>query len=423
MCSSEGSLMRLSAMLAPLFLLLSLASCGRPDLEPPVVAAIPNPAGPGGAEPNLAAGADGRLYLSWVEPTGDGGHALMVSLREDDDWSAPHSVAAGEDWFVNWADFPSVAARADGSLVAHWLQKSGPATFAYDVRVALSGDGGRTWSESLVPHRDGTETEHGFVTLLPLADRFGLVWLDGRRTGGGHGEPTAGDAPEVNAYDAGGPMTLRFALVDQEGRLSREIELDSRVCDCCGTDVVVLPGGELVVAYRDRSEREVRDISVVRFDGEAWSDPAPVHGDGWRIAGCPVNGPALAVADGRLACAWFTAAEPLGGRVLVAFSEDGGLTFAPPARVDGGQPVGRVDLAGSTDGSILVSWLEVDGEEANIQVRRVASDGQMGPSRAVAGTSAERASGFPRLAVHGDTFFLAWTEAGEPSRVRTAVLR
>ena len=52
-------------------------------------------------------------------------------------WSAPETVAAGKDWFVNWADFPSVAVLPDGALFAHWLRKSGPANHAYDVRVSL----------------------------------------------------------------------------------------------------------------------------------------------------------------------------------------------------------------------------------------------------------------------------------------------
>src|SRR5687768_12842130 len=34
---------------------------------------IASPAGPGSAEPNLAVGEDGRVYMSWLEPA-DSGH-------------------------------------------------------------------------------------------------------------------------------------------------------------------------------------------------------------------------------------------------------------------------------------------------------------------------------------------------------------
>ena len=50
----------------------------------------------------------------------------------------------GYDWFVNWADVPSVVRLANGTLAGHWLQKSGADTYAYDVRLAYSHDDGKT---------------------------------------------------------------------------------------------------------------------------------------------------------------------------------------------------------------------------------------------------------------------------------------
>ncbi|MER8349348.1 sialidase family protein, partial [Acinetobacter baumannii] len=78
-------------------------------------------------------------------------------------WSAPRTIAEGGDWFVNWADTPHIAATADGALWAHWLQKSAAATYAYDVVLARSADGGASWSAPLRVNDDGTPTEHGFV--------------------------------------------------------------------------------------------------------------------------------------------------------------------------------------------------------------------------------------------------------------------
>ncbi|MEK7329705.1 MAG: hypothetical protein AAB113_02780, partial [Candidatus Eisenbacteria bacterium] len=68
-------------------------------------------------------------------------------------------------------------------------------------------------------------------------------------------------------------------------------------------------------------------------------------------------------------------------------------------------------------------WLEAREKEALFQVRRVSRDGAPGPTSTVARTSAARASGFPRMVRSGDRVVLAWTEAGKPSRVRTAVAR
>ena len=90
---------------------------------------LPAPAGRGSGQPNLAVAPDGRLYLSWIEPLGEGRFSLRFALKEGEGWSAPRVIAEGANWFVNWADFPSMVALPDGSLAAHWLVKSGSETF------------------------------------------------------------------------------------------------------------------------------------------------------------------------------------------------------------------------------------------------------------------------------------------------------
>ena len=90
---------------------------------------LPAPAGRGSGQPNLAVAPDGRVYLSWIERLGEGGFSLRFALKEGDGWSAPRVIAEGANWFVNWADFPSMVALPDGSLAAHWLVKSGSETF------------------------------------------------------------------------------------------------------------------------------------------------------------------------------------------------------------------------------------------------------------------------------------------------------
>ena len=78
-----------------------------------------------------------------------------------------------------------------------------------------------------------------------------------------------------------------------------------------------------IVAYRDRSEGEIRDIYISRLAGGTWSEPAPVHRDNWKIAACPVNGPALSANGRQVAIAWFTA-QGEEGHVFAAFSSDPG---------------------------------------------------------------------------------------------------
>ena len=96
-----------------------------------------------------------------------------------------------------------------------------------------------------MPHRDNTQTEHGFVSLIPLPDgRLGAVWLDGRNMKDMKDTDEHAPSPES--------MTLRYAIVDAEGNLSDESELDERVCECCQTSATVTSDGPIAV-YRDRS--------------------------------------------------------------------------------------------------------------------------------------------------------------------------
>jgi hypothetical protein len=363
-------------------------------------------------EPEFTTTQDNRVILSWVEKVGDKRYALRTAMRDRNGWSETQTASQGENWFVNWADFPSVVGLRDGSLVAHWLVKSGSATYAYNVNISSSKDGGATWSKPIVPHRDNTQTEHGFVSLLPLSDgRLGAVWLDGRNMK--NMKETEEHAPASES------MTLRYAAIDADGNLFDETQLDERVCECCQTSAAVTGQGPIAV-YRDRSQSEVRDIYIVRQVNGSWTMPQPVFADNWQINGCPVNGPVVAADGTRVAVAWFTSAADT-PRIKVAFSQDAGATFNQPIQVDDGETVGRVDVLLLPDGSALVCWLSGNVEGGAIKVRRVQANGSIGPPAVIAQTDISRSSGFPRMARLGDQVHFAWTEFGKPSRVRTAV--
>jgi hypothetical protein len=390
-----------------LFASILAAGCLCAACAPAEIRELPTPAGPGSLAPNLHAAPDGRVLLSWIERTGEGRHALRFATLEDGIWSAPRQVAEGTDWFVNWADFPSLMVLDDGSLAAHWLVKSAPDTYAYDVQIGRSSDGGLTWSRPAAPHRDGTMTEHGFVSLFARpGGGLEAVWLDGRETLPGAGEHDHG----------GGAMTLRYAAIGPDAAPGREARLDARVCDCCQTDVAVTPEGALVV-YRDRSDDEVRDISVVRQSGGRWTRPRPVATDGWEIRGCPVNGPAVATVDRQVAIAWFTAARDQ-PRVRLAFSTDAGASFGEPVVVDDGSPLGRVDAILLDDGDAVVSWVEAAPEGPSLRLRRIGADGRRDAAVDVLPAGARLSNGFPRMVRAGGRLVIAWTGDG----VRTAVM-
>ena len=395
---------------------------------PPTPVHIPSldpPAAPGSLGPSLAvAGSD--LLLTWVEPTGDFaapiyqmrlarfGTAGTAGGTGAARWSTPVTVARGADLFANWADFPGAVAGPGGEVLAHWLVKRGETDSA---QLARSTDGGATWKPLGPLQADPEAGEHGFVSYAVEDGGFRAFWLEG------------------SEGSEGGRMSLRSARISggtagtggSGGSIGPSELLDDRVCYCCQTAAAPTAAGAVVV-YRDRSDKEIRDISALRRTAGGWAKPVTVHADGWEIPGCPVNGPAVAAAGKLVAVAWFTAAPP-GPRVELAFSTDAGASFGPPVLIDGGHPVGRVDVK-LVGPAAVVSWVaSTDGnEKAAIWLRRVRPDGQAGPPFEVPGTRSVRASGFPRLGlahagdIGGDRALLAWVDDGEPSRLRATLL-
>ena len=215
-------------------------------------------------------------------------------------------------------------------------------------------------------------------------------------------------------------MTLRFATLSADGMLGEETLLDDRVCDCCPTDLAASGDSTLWIVYRDRSNEEIRDIRMARYDGTSWSPGRPVHADGWKIAGCPVNGPRVAVQGSLVAVAWFTVDAEEHGHVRVAFSNNGNASETP-IEVAGPDPLGRVGLVLLPSGTAWISWMEaVKDELAEVRLRSVNATGMAGEPIVVATTSGSRSSGIPRLASRGNDLFVAWTNAPGKDRDTTS---
>lgn len=382
---------------------------------PPGAAAdVASPAGQGASFPQVVSDHERGLYMTWIETRAEGGHRLKIARRTPEGaWTASAVVHEGSDFWPNWADFPGLGVYKGGELMAFWLGRSGPGTYSYDVWARISGDRGATWGTPFKINTDGRQAEHGFVSLAPLNDgHLGVVWLDGRNTVAEPGRE-------------GGPMTMRYAEFAPDGSRRSDIELDAKVCDCCQTAITATASGPLV-AFRDRTDGEVRDISLARPAGRS-AAVQEFSADGWQINACPVNGPALSASrDGRVvALAWFTQAQ---GKPVtkVSLSLDAGATFGPAVVVAEGSPLGRVDVSVTDDGAI-VTWLDRAGEtgRARVMARRVFSDGRVGGVVAVGEAPSARASGFPRFEVVGTRsleLIAAWTEpanaaTGEPSKV------
>ena len=387
------------------------ASLGSPfagalvDLAPPVPA--------GATLPNLASDGKGRIWLSWVEPREGGGYRFKLSSADiragaTPSWSAPQTLAEGANLLANWADFPSVFVARDGTIAVHWLER-GSNRGEYGIRVRESRDGGRAWTDPITPHKDPpASVEHGFVSFFESASpgsSIGLIWLDGREMGGSH-----------MAEGKGGNMTLRTAMVMGTQSVGETV-IDARVCECCQTSAARTDDG-VAVAYRDRSDTNIRDIAVGRLRNGKWTS-AIVAPDNWQLDGCPVNGPSIAAVGNNVAVAWFSAKDSA-PKVQVAFSKRDG-TFEAPIRVDSAITNGRVAVVMPSSDRVLVSQNERGSAfPATLMIREARRDGRVGDPVAVGPMTADRSSGFARMALAGKRLVVAWTDVrpGTPPQIR-----
>lgn len=396
---------------------LAIAAVSCEAAQPPVakMRVIENPAAAGAQFPRLASLPDGGILMSWVEPAGKD-HILKYGLLRDGKWIRQGEVARGGDWFINWSDFPSVVAIDKSFWVAHWLVKQkGGRTYDYDIATSISNDSGVTWSTPKSPHRDGSAAEHGFAVIFPVHGDAGIIWLDGRdrlvkQDGGKH-------------KGKSGNFALRYTRIHRDGGMDKEQVIDNSTCTCCWPTVAVTPAGP-VAAWRGRTDDEIRDHRVARLHHGKWTKPVPLHGDGWEIAGCPVNGPMLAARGMQVAAVWFTAADDH-PRIRAAFSTDGGQSFGQPVEVDKADPFGRVGVAWSDDRTAVVSWITAGNggtRKPGLALRKLHADGSADPIQHLGAISGGRDTGVPQLAAYGQGFVMAWTGAAPDHGIETTFI-
>lgn len=404
--------LRYGGVAAMTLAMLLAAGCESEPPGPLSFSEIEGPAGDGAAQPRLVTAQDGSGLLSWLEPAGDD-YALRFAQLDNDAWREPRTVASGDDWFINWADTPSVVPVSENFWAAHWLRYQPESYFAYEIFVAFSEDGGVSWTPPSLLHQDGTESEHGFVTLFPDRDGVGAVWLDGRNYL--VDDVYLYEDPDGNKLGT----SLRYARFNASGDRLEAVGIDEMACDCCLPDVAQSDDGP-VVTYRDRTVEERRDIVVRRLEEGEWQTPVAVGTDNWVIEACPINGPVIAASGDDVVVAWFTAADnaPF---VRLARSVDGGRSFGDPIDIDSAGSFGHVDVVLSESGDAVISWLRSADEGIALAVRRVSEDGLPGETQTVANIDIGRPADFPQMIVVDGRLVLAWTDFDGAGTVRTAV--
>ena len=345
---------------------------------------------------------ENNIYMSWIESDSLNNY-LYYSKLENNKWSKKELIAEGDNWFINWADFPSISRNSkNGRMMAHYLKKSYDLTFSYDIKFLIKNE---QWSNEKLLHSDNTKSEHGFVSIKPYKDGFIATWLDGRNTNYLQ--------KEINKMHTGGPMSLRSAIINYDGKIIEEYEIDNKVCDCCQTSITISDNIPFVV-YRDRSDEEIRDISISKLEKDGWTKPFSIHNDNWKINGCPVNGPSIDSKGKNIAVAWFTISNGTPS-INLKYSMNGGKTFGKLIKVNevDSKPLGRIDLEMLDDSSVIVSWIDVYDRKGKISLRKIEKNGKKGKIINPTEISTKRISGFPQIESLNNNLILSYTKEVE----------
>ncbi len=414
--TSHTATRRLRALPLAALTTLLVAACSEAPLGPLGVTELDTPAGEFSGPSHLAVASDGTVILNWLESTTGEAMALKYTTLApgSETWAEPQTLAESENWFINWADFPSIVPMTDDLWAAHWLVYRDDYD-GYDIHMALSADAGESWGEPFLLNTDGTGAEHGFVTLFPLDGDIAAVWLDGRNMivdGEFMFESPAGEVLGTS---------LRYARFDHNGERLTDVSLDDLVCDCCQPDIAVTADGPILI-YRDRTTDEVRDIVVRRMvDGE-WQAVQALPADNWKIEACPINGPAIAANGDDVVAAWFSAVDDQ-PRVRFARSTDSGASFGPAIEIDTSGSFGYVDVELLDNGDAIVSWLRSTPERLALVTRRVSPSGELSTMETAVDIDISRPLDFPQMVAAGERLVFVWTDYTSGSDVKTGVGR
>ena len=362
---------------------------------------VPNPSGAGSLQAHWGVTADGSALLSWLEKSKDGSLALRYATRRGAQWSEPRTIIANRQFFRQPAESPSVISFPNGSLLAEWVELPPGSGEAENLYVSASKDG-LQWTVPVIAHRDRSPVQHALASMAASGDQeASLVWLEA-----------------LKGEDA--PSALKRTVVNSEGKVVKEETLDSDVCTCCPTSIVRTPKG-LLVAYRDHTPQDIRDIAVIRFENGHWLPSKILNPDKWEINACPVNGAAAAARDNRIAIAWYTEAQD-SPRTQLVLSNDAGATFGKPVRVSTGNSFGHTSVVLDNQGNALVSWLEegTGADGVRLLARQVTGAGVAGSVLQVAQGSRSNI-GYPRLLQAGSESWIAWGNSGN-TKIQTARL-
>lgn len=403
---------------------------------PPVTLSVPDR-----SSANVSIAADGDLVVAaWGAATESGSTDIYAAVSRDTGgtFAAPVLVSGPEAAAqISGEQPPRVTLvphrTGERSIVVVWTAKGQSGT---RLITARSDDGGQSFGGVVTVQGSEAPGNRGWESIATRADgRVVAAWLDHRETAEQgaasmpmHHEGQAHTGHAVASDGAARAQLSKLYVGPIDGSEGPRI-VTGGVCYCCKTALTATADGSLYAAWRHVYAGNLRDIAftVSRDGGLTFSPPLRVSEDKWALDGCPENGPAIAVDSARrVHLVWPTlvpgataGSDPTLG-LFYAVSNDGGPFSARQRLTTEGTPY-HATIAVNRAGALIIAWDELaDGRRRAVYAR--------GGGEAAAGFVREKIGGvgqgsFPVVASTGDGFVLAWTDTTtSPSRIALRAL-
>jgi hypothetical protein len=357
------------------------------------------------AEPSVASGTDGTVYVAWVEHRENKDADVMLARlnREGQMQGAPVRVNPTAGEATAWrGDPPTVAVSPDGAIYVGWTARVETAGHANDLYLSASRDGGKTFGQPAKVNDDGKKVTHGMHSLAVGADNHVYaVWLDERNV-----VKPAADEKGMKMEHMEANREVFLATSSDGGRsFSPNQRLAREACPCCKTAVTVGKDGRIYASWRQVLPGEFRHIALTSSEdgGKTFSVPVIVSDDRWMTASCPVSGPSLsATNDGALRVAWYTEGERGAPGLYWAESRDNGKTFSESKPFAKGQAHGNPSLLISGKSGATIVWESNEGGASRVMSAPLAGDGTASPSSLTSGGE------LPSATISGDQLFIGY---------------
>lgn len=357
------------------------------------------------AEPTVAPGPGGTIFVAWVEHRQNKEADVMLAQVDGEGQLklGPVRVNPQAGQATAWrGDPPTLVVAADGTIYVGWTARVAAERHANDLYLSTSLDGGKSFEPPVKVNDDGKKVAHAMHSLAVSADNHVyVVWLDERNV-----QLPSADAKGKKMEHMEANREVFFAASTDNGRtFSKNLRVGQEACPCCKTAVTIGKEGRVYASWRQVLPGEFRHIALSASEdgGRTFSQPVIVSDDRWMTASCPVSGPALSTtADGALRVVWYTEGEKGEPGLYWAESRDDGETFSESKTFAKGQARGNPLLLGNDRSQPTVVWESQEGGASRVMSAPLASEDKA--SVAPVATSGE----LPSATRSGDQLFIGY---------------